>query len=72
MSPTDFLSALLVTRDAYDVCVLSFNGWGVTVYDSLDTMFLMNLTAEFDRAVSVVAKADFSIPFVRCPYSALA
>ncbi|ETW78786.1 glycoside hydrolase family 47 protein [Heterobasidion irregulare TC 32-1] len=41
----------------------SFNGWGVTVYDSLDTMFLMNLTDEFDRAVSFVAKADFSIPF---------
>lgn len=36
-----------------------FNGWGVTVYDSLDTMYLMGLNDEFKRALSVVEQADF-------------
>ncbi|KAI0046482.1 glycoside hydrolase family 47 protein [Auriscalpium vulgare] len=40
----------------------SFNGWGVSIYDSLDTMLLMNLTEEFDRAMVTVAQANFSLP----------
>lgn len=37
----------------------NFNGWGVTMYDSLDTMWIMGLTEYFDEAVEVIAKADY-------------
>ncbi|CCM00756.1 uncharacterized protein FIBRA_02796 [Fibroporia radiculosa] len=37
----------------------NFNGWAVTVFDSLDTMILMGLNDEFARALPVVAAADF-------------
>ncbi|KAF9812966.1 hypothetical protein IEO21_05851 [Rhodonia placenta] len=37
----------------------NFNGWGVTLFDSLDTMILMDLNDEFRRALPVVEKADF-------------
>ncbi|KAJ8508001.1 hypothetical protein ONZ45_g9682 [Pleurotus djamor] len=40
----------------------NFNGWGVTLYDSLDTMLLMNLTDEFERAVAVLETATFTLP----------
>ncbi|KAJ8507991.1 hypothetical protein ONZ45_g9694 [Pleurotus djamor] len=40
----------------------NFNGWGVTAVDSLDTMWLMGLTEEFDRAMDLVEKLTFSIP----------
>ena len=34
----------------------SFNGWGVTTVDSLDTMYMMGLHKEFDRGVKLVKK----------------
>lgn len=37
----------------------NFNGWGVTVVDSIDTMFLMGLTEEYEHARSHVATTDF-------------
>jgi hypothetical protein len=37
----------------------SFNGWGVTIHDSLDTMLLMNLTETFERAAEQVERVDF-------------
>ena len=40
----------------------SINGWGVTLFDSLDTMLLMGLTDEFHRALRHVEAANFSIP----------
>lgn len=39
----------------------SFNGWGVTLFDSLDTMILMNLTDELRRARPVVERASFAM-----------
>ncbi|KAF8159581.1 glycoside hydrolase family 47 protein [Crassisporium funariophilum] len=38
----------------------NFNGWGVTAFDSLDTMLLMGLEEEFQRALEIVKSADFS------------
>ena len=45
-------------------CVPSFNGWGVTPVDSLDTMLLMGLEDEFTRALPVISHANFSLPSV--------
>lgn len=38
----------------------SFNGWGVTAFDSLDTMLLMDLKDEYMRALDIVKGADFT------------
>ncbi|TCD65051.1 hypothetical protein EIP91_003289 [Steccherinum ochraceum] len=38
-----------------------FGGFGVTVFDSLDTMYLMGLEKEFKEAVSVVRQTRFEI-----------
>ncbi len=37
----------------------TFNGWGATLVDALDTMWIMGLQDEFDEAVKQVAKIDF-------------
>lgn len=42
----------------------SFNGWGVTVVDSLDTMLLMGLKDEYSRAIPMITAANFSLPTV--------
>ncbi|KAG6869223.1 hypothetical protein C0993_009086 [Termitomyces sp. T159_Od127] len=39
-----------------------FNGWGVTIFDSLDTMLLMGLQNEYLRAVDMTKKIEFSLP----------
>ncbi|PNH61628.1 hypothetical protein VD0001_g9653 [Verticillium dahliae] len=36
-----------------------FSGWAATLVDSLDTLWIMGLRAEFDEAVEAVAKIDF-------------
>jgi mannosyl-oligosaccharide alpha-1,2-mannosidase len=38
----------------------SFNGWGVTAFDALDTMLIMDLRDEYKRALEIVRKADFT------------
>lgn len=45
--------------------MISFNGWGVTRDDSLDTMLLMNLTDMFDRAMIGVQELTFEMKAVR-------
>ncbi|KAF7794404.1 hypothetical protein EIP86_005538 [Pleurotus ostreatoroseus] len=40
----------------------NFNGWGVTVFDSLDTMLLMDLKEEFTRAMAIVRNSTFTMP----------
>ena len=47
----------------------SFNGWGVTVYDSLDTMILMGLDGEYERARKLIDEATFHLPDVRAAFS---
>lgn len=37
-----------------------FNGWGATMVDSLDTLWIMNMKAEFDEAVEAVREIDFT------------
>lgn len=37
-----------------------FMGWGATLVDSLDTLWIMGLVEEFDEAVAQVAKIDFT------------
>lgn len=37
-----------------------FNGWGATLVDSLDTLWLMGMTAEFEDAVEAVKNIDFT------------
>lgn len=41
--------------------VYSFNGWGVTVVDSMDTMYLMGLHKEFNDAVDYVSTMTFDL-----------
>ncbi|KAG6833227.1 hypothetical protein H0H87_009848 [Tephrocybe sp. NHM501043] len=39
-----------------------FNGWGVTLFDSLDTMLIMDLKTEYTRALNMVQNIEFSLP----------
>jgi mannosyl-oligosaccharide alpha-1,2-mannosidase len=39
----------------------SFGSWGLTLIDSLDTLWLMGMKAEFEEAVEQVANIDFTI-----------
>ncbi|KLO19007.1 seven-hairpin glycosidase [Schizopora paradoxa] len=39
--------------------VNNFNGWAVSIIDSLDTMYLMGLHDEFERGLAVVKTLDF-------------
>lgn len=43
----------------------SLNGWGLTVFDSLDTLWLMDLKPEFDRAARHVSRMKFRQSTVR-------
>ncbi|KAK4946407.1 hypothetical protein LTR10_014605 [Elasticomyces elasticus] len=36
-----------------------FNGWGATLVDSLDTLWIMGLRDEFEEAIDAVAEIDF-------------
>ncbi|KAJ0148701.1 Mannosyl-oligosaccharide 1,2-alpha-mannosidase MNS1, partial [Colletotrichum tanaceti] len=38
-----------------------FSGWAATLVDSLDTLWIMGLRAEFDEAVAAVASIDFGV-----------
>ncbi|RDX50787.1 seven-hairpin glycosidase [Lentinus brumalis] len=40
--------------------VNNFNGWNVTMYDSLDTMLLMDLHEEFSAALPIVREGNFT------------
>ncbi|KAH9059107.1 seven-hairpin glycosidase [Lactarius vividus] len=40
----------------------NFNGWGLSIVDSLDTMWLMGLYDEFDAGLAVVTNVTFSMP----------
>lgn len=44
---------------------VSFNGWGVSVYDALDTLWLMDMKPEFERAVDHVSQTPFHTHPVR-------
>ena len=37
-----------------------FGGWGATLVDALDTLWIMGLKEDFDEAVQLVAKIDFT------------
>ncbi|KAF8499489.1 glycoside hydrolase, partial [Gautieria morchelliformis] len=39
-----------------------FNRWGVSVVDAMDTMLLMGLKFEFERAIEHVATMTFDLP----------
>src|ERR1700761_2433018 len=39
----------------------SFNGWAVTVFDSLDTMWIMGLYDFFEEGMGVVSKTTFYV-----------
>jgi len=45
--------------------VFSFNGWGLTAFDSLDTMLIMGLEDEYQKGLTVVRQANFSMSKVR-------
>lgn len=40
----------------------SFNRWGVTAVDSLDTMLLMGLKDEYERTLPLIMNSNFSLP----------
>ncbi|KAF7770505.1 CAZyme family GH47 [Agaricus bisporus var. burnettii] len=41
--------------------VNNFNGWGVTLFDALDTLWLMGLHDEFRQSLHFVAKTNFTL-----------
>jgi len=45
--------------------MFSFNGWGLTAFDSLDTMLIMGLEDEYRKGLTVVKQANFSVSKVR-------
>lgn len=38
----------------------TFGGWGATLVDSLDTLWIMGMTEDFDEAVQAVTEIDFA------------
>lgn len=38
----------------------TFNGWGATLFDSLDTLWIMDMKNEFQEAVKAVARVDWA------------
>ncbi|KAH6916039.1 mannosidase [Coprinopsis sp. MPI-PUGE-AT-0042] len=38
-----------------------YNGWGVTAFDSLDTLYLLGLEDEYNRALKLVERVDFRV-----------
>ena len=45
----------------------SYNGWGVTLFDSLSTMWIMGLRDEFEEAVDHIRDIQFSASRVKQP-----
>lgn len=41
--------------------VNNFNGWGLTTFDSLDTMLIMGLEDQYKRGLEIVKQANFSV-----------
>lgn len=54
-----------------DVGLNSFNGWGVTALDSLDTMYIMELDDELDRAIAHLKELDILSTVRECHFSRL-
>ena len=50
-----------VQKDARLMQVLSFNGWGVSLVDGLDTMWIMGLHTEFLDSIPIVANMTFAL-----------
>ncbi|KAL4066002.1 glycoside hydrolase family 47 protein [Scleroderma yunnanense] len=47
----------------------SFNAWGVSAVDALDTMLIMGLTDEYERALPMILNSNFSLPInTRVPF----
>ena len=38
-----------------------YNGWGVTAFDSLDTLYLLGMKDEYNRALKLVEQANFRV-----------
>ena len=73
--PTGEFSLLSFAQHLFLILlIISFNGWGVTRDDALDTMLLMNLTDMFDRAMLGVKDLTFDMNevcvwlFFRCDF----
>ena len=47
---------------------ISFNGWRLTMVDSLDTMLIMGLHREFYDAIPVLANMTFALDEVRAAF----
>ena len=45
--------------------MFSFNGWRLTMVDSLDTMLIMGLHDEFERSIPIIANMTFALDEVR-------
>lgn len=43
----------------------SHNGWGVSIVDAMDTMLLMDIKLEFERAIVHVSTMNFDLPEVQ-------
>jgi mannosyl-oligosaccharide alpha-1,2-mannosidase len=52
----------------YFLFLISFNGWGVSLIDGLDTMWIMGLHDEFIDSMPLVANMTFALDQVRSPF----
>ena len=56
-----YVAALFSTTYSMSYLRRSFTGWGVSAFDSLDTMLLMSLDDEFADAISLVEHTAFQM-----------
>lgn len=54
-----------------EVDLFSFNGWGVSLIDGLDTMWIMGLQEEFLDSMPTVANMTFVLTLVSMPPSSM-
>ena len=64
LSPSFFFSFFL-SIDFYFIYKKRFNGWGVTLFDSLSTMWIMDLREEFEEAVDSIRDIQFNTTKVK-------
>lgn len=60
-----YVALCLLVSSIYNA-VKSFNGWGLSLVESLDTMWIMDLQEDFMDALPVIANMTFDLPSVRC------
>jgi len=62
--PVDKCVLILIRMAILTDCFFRYNGWSVTLFDSLDTMWIMGLKDEFNEAVDNIKDRHFNVSSV--------